>query len=343
MLNQAAFSSFYKDHRDVFRAMAALYGRVVERFYDADRAAHCITLAALTGHPALLIGPPGVAKSRLIRTFCELLGVDAAKEDQERAYFEYLLTPFTEPTELFGSFAMVNDAGGSRSFERVTKGMLHRCQVAFLDEVFNGSSAILNSLLALLNEGKFHDRGRVETSALKLVVGATNEPPTGSNQLRAIYDRFVLRAHLGDVQPTEDSYLAFLQRDLKASDRARPDFQGLLEKVVDMREDYRAQRSRLFDLDSDEGRRFLRNLGFIVTMAKDAEWGSFSNRRIVQLLDVLAMQRALRAGRENGLLGSASLSLADYEVIAHHFMDIARPLDGPELSQLADFPDMPQA
>ena len=43
-----------------------------------------------------LVGPPGTAKSELVTKFCDALGMDQAD------YYEYMLTKFTEPSELLG-------------------------------------------------------------------------------------------------------------------------------------------------------------------------------------------------------------------------------------------------
>ena len=70
--------------------------------------------------------------------------------------------------------------------------------MAFVDEIFKANSAILNSLLTLLNERLF-DNGnqRLETPLLCLV-GASNELPE-SEELDALYDRFLIRRKVNQV------------------------------------------------------------------------------------------------------------------------------------------------
>jgi len=55
-----------------------------------------MTVAAVAQEPLLLVGPPGTAKSDLVLKFREALRIP--NED----YFEYLLTRFTEPSEVLG-------------------------------------------------------------------------------------------------------------------------------------------------------------------------------------------------------------------------------------------------
>ena len=70
--------------------------------------------------------------------------------------------------------------------------------IAFLDEVFKANSAILNSLLTLLNEREFDNgSGRLRTPLLS-VVGASNELPA-DDSLLAFFDRFLVRVPVGPV------------------------------------------------------------------------------------------------------------------------------------------------
>src|SRR6476660_2285030 len=137
-----------------------------------------------------LLGPPGTAKSAMIRELSKLINGKT---------FEYLLTRFTEPNELFGPF----DIRKLREGDLVTntEGMLPEAALVFLAELINANSAILNRLLMVLNERVFR-RGR-ETRRLPLlmVIGASNRLPE-DEALAALFDRFLLRVRCDNV-PTE--------------------------------------------------------------------------------------------------------------------------------------------
>src|SRR5436190_23217814 len=64
-----------------------------DRFLDKGELVRLMLVTLLAGEHMLLVGPPGTAKSALVRHLARL--VDAR-------YFEYLLTRFSEPSELFG-------------------------------------------------------------------------------------------------------------------------------------------------------------------------------------------------------------------------------------------------
>ena len=141
------------------------------------------TLAALlAGHHVLLIGPPGTAKSMLADELC--------RRFHGANYFQWLLTKFSTPEELFGAVslrALEND-----DYRRVTTHKLPEAHIAFLDEVFKANSSILNSILTLINERRFHNGRDIVEVPLITLVGASNELPE-DDELQALYDRFLVR------------------------------------------------------------------------------------------------------------------------------------------------------
>ncbi len=143
-----------------------------------------VALSAAAGEHLLVIGPPGTAKSEAVRRVARALGGN---------YFEYLLGRFTEPSEIFGPVDLRRLREGV--VETETAGMLPEAELAFLDEVFLGSTAILNTLLGLLNERMFR-RGHTRLKVpLRVCVGASNAIPDDES-LAAFADRFLVRAFL---------------------------------------------------------------------------------------------------------------------------------------------------
>lgn len=163
--------------------------RALERgLVERETETRLLLLAACCGEHLLLLGPPGTAKSELGRRLSALC--------EGGSFFERLLTRFSVPEELFGPLSMK----GLEKDEYVRKidGYLPSANVAFVDEIFKANSAILNSLLTILNERLF-DNGseRVEVPLL-CMVGASNELPE-SEELDALYDRFLLRSSVEQV------------------------------------------------------------------------------------------------------------------------------------------------
>src|SRR5258707_1283171 len=160
---------------------------IQKRFVGRDEVVDLIALTVVAGEHLFLHGPPGTAKSALIRTF--------ARAVQGR-YFEYMLTRFTEPNEIFGPIDIAKLRDGK--VITVTTGMLPEAEFAFLDELFNANSAILSSLLTILNERVF--RRGLETHHLPLLslFSASNHLPE-EDALKALFDRFLLRCHVDNL------------------------------------------------------------------------------------------------------------------------------------------------
>jgi MoxR-like ATPase len=165
--------------------------RLDGRYVGRNRAIRLLQVAVLCREHVLLLGPPGTAKTDLVDRFADLI---AARK------FAYLLTRFTEPSELFGPLDF--EAFRNSNYQVRTDNMLPDAQVAFLDEVFQGSSAILNTLLTLINERIFHNGATPMRAPLITVIGAANEMPDDP-VLRAFADRFLLRAQLAPVAETQ--------------------------------------------------------------------------------------------------------------------------------------------
>ena len=159
-----------------------LSGTLIERDGEVD-----LVLAALVAKEhVLLVGPPGCGKSLLL---------DGVMNWMHGKRFSILLTKFTCPEEVVGPVSIA--ALKEDKYRRVTIGKLPEADLAFLDEVFKASSAILNTLLRLLNERVFEDGdGGLVRVPLKLCVAASNEWPQGQEggkELAALFDRFVFR------------------------------------------------------------------------------------------------------------------------------------------------------
>src|SRR5271155_2943043 len=174
-------------------AVSRLRTEVVEplkgRFVGRDEVVDLIALAVTAGEHLFLHGPPGTAKSALIRQFA--LAVRGN-------YFEYLLTRFSEPNEVFGPVDLVKLREGTVA--TVTTGMLPEGEFIFLDELFNANSAILNNLLTVLNERVYRRGAEVHRLPLLSLFSASNHLAE-DEALGALFDRFLLRCHVKNLRP----------------------------------------------------------------------------------------------------------------------------------------------
>ena len=173
------------------RRINTVRARLSEFFVEKDEIIDLMTLCMAAQEPLLIVGRPGTAKSDLVVKFTEALGLSGNE------YFEYMLTKFTEPSEIIGPVDIARLKDGQ--YLRKVSGKLPDCRIAFLDEIFKSNSAILNTLLTIINERKFYQDGQPVPVNLLMLFAATNEIPE-FEELAALRDRFVLKVESRSVR-----------------------------------------------------------------------------------------------------------------------------------------------
>lgn len=147
-------------------------------------------LSALAGHNTFFLGSPGTAKSFIARR------ISSAFTDTR--YYEVLLTRFTTPDEIFGPVSL--GALKQDIYQRKHDNYLPSANFAFLDEIWKSSSAVLNTMLTIINEGIFRNGDQVVQTNLRSLIAASNEVPDTDSELAAMYDRFSVRIPVMPIQ-----------------------------------------------------------------------------------------------------------------------------------------------
>jgi len=181
--------------------------------YEKDEVVRLALLTAIAGESIFLLGEPGCAKSMIARRI-----VQAFKADGDNAikYFETLLNEYTTPDEVFGNVSLkalngeLDECKGKEEYRRLTENMLPEADIAFLDEIWKAGSAILNTLLTIVNERKFHNGSKVVEVPLKTLFAASNELPAKNQGLEALYDRLVLRLMVSFIKD-EDNFFEMVE------------------------------------------------------------------------------------------------------------------------------------
>lgn len=203
--DELSFDQLQEQAEDIRKRLNRFRTSLGRFFVDKQHLIDLMVVAAVAQEPLLLVGPPGTAKSDLVLKFKDALGI------QQSDYFEYMLTRFTEPSEIIGPID-INELRDGRYIRR-EKGKLPTAKLAFLDEIFKSNSAILNILLTIINEKKFYQDGLPQPVALQVLFAATNEIPEHA-ELGALKDRFVLKAESLPVQ--NDYFTELIDAGLKA-------------------------------------------------------------------------------------------------------------------------------
>ena len=177
-----------------------------EQVFGKEHVVSLALLSAVAGESIFLLGPPGVAKSMVARRLKLAF--------REGTSFEYLMSRFSTPDELFGPVS-ISRLKDDDIYERVTEGYLPSATVVFLDEIWKAGPAIQNSLLTVINEKKYRN-GRFEIKVpLKGLVAASNELPAEDEGLEALWDRFLVRVVSNCISNEKTFYRMLRQKPVK--------------------------------------------------------------------------------------------------------------------------------
>ena len=247
-------------------------------FFERDRLVDAALTAILAKHHVLQLGVPGTAKSMLTVNVCNrVVG---------GSYFEWLLTRFSVPEELFGPPSMKGMQ--EDDYRRIITNKLPEAHIVFLDEIFKANAAILNSMLTVINERKFDNgRQRIDVPLIS-VFGASNELPQ-EEELVALYDRFLLRF---DVRPIQDG--SNWEELLKRADVTRQKDKVTFFTTITLEELEEAQADAMHTPMPDEVIGKMRE----IKMALEANGIFASDRRWFQTVGVLQCWAWLRGHDE---------------------------------------------
>jgi MoxR-like ATPase len=184
-------------------------------FIDKQEMIDLMIVCTFAQEPILFFGRPGTAKSDIVVKYCQALGL------QDEEYFEYMLTKFTEPSEIIGPIDISELKEGK--YIRRIQGKLPSARIVFLDEIFKSNSAILNTLLTIINERKFYQEGRPVQVPMTMLFAATNEVPEFS-ELDALKDRFTIKCESMSVRETKFEQLIDkgMQNDMLKTSKQKP-------------------------------------------------------------------------------------------------------------------------
>ena len=180
-----------------------------QNLYGKEEAVRLALLSAVANESIFFMGPPGTAKSMISRRIAAAFKdfyKDGKFTTENGGYFEYLMNEFSTPDEICGPVDLSALNEKPSRYNRQTEGYLPSAKVAFLDEIWKSGPAILNTLLTIINEKKFHNGKNVEKVPLVSLSSASNELPEKNRGLEALWDRFILRVFVNPVTNEDDFF-----------------------------------------------------------------------------------------------------------------------------------------
>ena len=194
------------------KRMKSLVQAIGKGVYEKEHILSLALLAAISGESIFLLGPPGTAKSLVARRLKEVF--------REKRTFEYLMSRFSTPDEIFGPVS-ISRLKNEDVYERCTEGYLPEADVVFLDEIWKAGPAIQNALLTAINERIYRNGAQTVQLPMKALIAASNELPKEDEGLEALWDRFLIRV-VSDCIKSENTFYKML-RERKQTEITIPD------------------------------------------------------------------------------------------------------------------------
>lgn len=286
--------------------LAALLKDLNQNLYNKENSIKLILLAVLAGESAFLLGEPGTAKSLIAHRISEgFEDLDTTKPENAGCvkYFEYLMSQFSTPDEIFGPVSL--QALKNDEYKRITDNYLPKAQFAFLDEIWKASPAIQNSLLTILNEKKFQNGFESQKVPLQGFVAASNELPAKNEGLEAIFDRFLVRI-IEDPISSDSTFFKMITSKKDTNTQIANKIDGSKLKLLQEKAEEVEFPENLFEI--------IRNIRLEIknynkSLKEDDEPFLVSDRRWKKIVGLLKMSAFLNDRKE--------INLSDFEIVPY--------------------------
>lgn len=286
--------------------LAALLKDLNQNLYNKENSIKLILLAVLAGESAFLLGEPGTAKSLIAHRISEgFEDLDTTKPENAGCvkYFEYLMSQFSTPDEIFGPVSL--QALKNDEYKRITDNYLPKAQFAFLDEIWKASPAIQNSLLTILNEKKFQNGFESQKVPLQGFVAASNELPAKNEGLEAIFDRFLVRI-IEDPISSDSTFFKMITSKKDTNTKIANKIDGSKLKLLQEKAEEVEFPENLFEI--------IRNIRLEIknynkSLKEDDEAFLVSDRRWKKIVGLLRMSAFLNDRKE--------INFSDFEIVPY--------------------------
>lgn len=228
---------------------------LLSNLYEREEAVKLALLSAVAGESIFLLGPPGVGKSLIARRLKYAF--------RDGTSFEYLMSKFSTPDEIFGPVSIKKLKEEDR-YERKTDRYLPGANIVFLDEIWKAGPAIQNALLTILNEKVYRNGDQEIPVDIRGIITASNELPPKNHSLDPIWDRFLIRLELRNIRQfrnflnmitdTEDVYEDTVPEAAKITGKELREWSARIDEVAVPAEVLNAVQVVKIEIDEYNGR-----------------------------------------------------------------------------------------
>ena len=241
--------------------------------------------------------------------------------------FRRQLNRFTTPEELFGPLSVRELQ--SDNYLRLTDRYLPSATIAFLDEAFKASSAILNSLLTILNERTFCENGSCsvpETVPLLMCIFSSNEMPHASDtSVQALFDRILIRVPMRPLEGDQLKEMLSMWNRIENDEEEEEEEEKLKSSFLVTREDIlRVKEYSMTYVDvPDSVLTLLRRLRIYLRTSLEPPI-SISDRRLMQIVQLLRVCACLNGRRFVNRVDCLLLEYMAWDHEVRHMTQIRR-------------------
>lgn len=193
------------------------------KYYEVEDYTLCILLSMISRTNMIALGPPGIAKSAILRTFVDAIDFE---DIEGTPYFHIQMGSDVSPNNVFGA-PDIEYFKSKGIIKRHYKGFLPDAVIAFCSEFYRVNDQVANSgLLTILNEGEFKNGTDTVKTKLRFFMADTNFFPKQVDdldaedtdlKLQALHDRFLSRVLVKPLVDTNNKLKMILSNETSKS------------------------------------------------------------------------------------------------------------------------------
>lgn len=203
------------------------------KFYEVDTFVECILLSMISRTNMIALGPPGIAKTAILREIVNVIDFDVF---EGTPYFHIQMGTDISPNNILGA-PDIEYYKRHGIIKRAYQGFLPDAAIAFFSEFYRISDQVANSgILTILNEGEFKNGTDTVKTNLRFFMADTNFFPKQPDdldadetdyRLQALHDRFLARVLVSPLQDDDNKVRMILM-----DDHAVPDIKLSLNDLI---------------------------------------------------------------------------------------------------------------